>query len=185
MTNLHHSTPQTRCGAFFKTYTSIEGVVASSSRTRRRRKVEDMALRMWASSTANALKLSSSLRPPAASIPPFSLSRCFSTGQVLGSWNWVFVFGFVSGRFGLQLPRGCHFVLFCAVLDGLKYATSHEWVKHEGSVATVGITDHAQVCSSPFFSLSHCPCWKKGVFSVKWLFSFLLFCDLCSRLMDA
>lgn len=32
-----------------------------------------------------------------------------------------------------------------AVLDGLKYASSHEWVKHEGSVATIGITDHAQV----------------------------------------
>uniref|UniRef100_A0A803PN88 Glycine cleavage system H protein n=1 Tax=Cannabis sativa TaxID=3483 RepID=A0A803PN88_CANSA len=30
------------------------------------------------------------------------------------------------------------------VLDGLKYATSHEWVKHEGPVATIGITDHAQ-----------------------------------------
>ncbi|KAL1829980.1 hypothetical protein DCAR_0209372 [Daucus carota subsp. sativus] len=60
-----------------------------------------MALRVWASSAANALKLS-----PAA---PFSLSRCFSS-----------------------------------VLDGAKYATSHEWVKHEGSVATIGITDHAQ-----------------------------------------
>uniref|UniRef100_A0A9I9EAP5 Uncharacterized protein n=1 Tax=Cucumis melo TaxID=3656 RepID=A0A9I9EAP5_CUCME len=31
------------------------------------------------------------------------------------------------------------------VLDGLKYASSHEWVKHEGSVATVGIT----LCVSP------------------------------------
>ncbi|KAJ7944617.1 Glycine cleavage system H protein [Quillaja saponaria] len=66
-----------------------------------------MALRMWASSTANALKLSSASR--ANPSPPFSLSRCFST-----------------------------------VLDGLKYAPSHEWVKHEGSVATIGITDHAQ-----------------------------------------
>ncbi|KAM7493973.1 hypothetical protein LguiB_028582 [Lonicera macranthoides] len=60
-----------------------------------------MALRMWASSTANALKISCASRP--------HLSRCFST-----------------------------------VLDGLKYASSHEWVKHEGSVATIGITDHAQ-----------------------------------------
>lgn len=32
-----------------------------------------------------------------------------------------------------------------AVLEGLKYAASHEWVKHEGSVATIGITHHAQV----------------------------------------
>ena len=67
-----------------------------------------MALRMWASSTANALKLSSSSSRLHLS-PPFSISRCFST-----------------------------------VLDGLKYASSHEWVKHEGSVATIGITDHAQ-----------------------------------------
>ncbi|PQP95017.1 glycine cleavage system H protein mitochondrial [Prunus yedoensis var. nudiflora] len=33
---------------------------------------------------------------------------------------------------------------FSSVLEGLKYASSHEWVKHEGSVATIGITDHAQ-----------------------------------------
>ncbi|KAL3743386.1 hypothetical protein ACJRO7_018653 [Eucalyptus globulus] len=64
-----------------------------------------MALRMWASSTANALRLSSK----ASLSPAFSLHRCFSS-----------------------------------VLDGLKYAPSHEWVKHEGPVASVGITDHAQ-----------------------------------------
>ncbi|CAJ2645961.1 glycine cleavage system H protein mitochondrial-like [Trifolium pratense] len=67
-----------------------------------------MALRMWASSTANALKLSSSASRLHLS-PPFSISRCFSS-----------------------------------VLDGLKYTSSHEWVKHEGSVATIGISDHAQ-----------------------------------------
>lgn len=32
-----------------------------------------------------------------------------------------------------------------AVIDGFKYTNSHEWVKHEGAVATIGITDHAQV----------------------------------------
>ncbi|XP_020978562.1 glycine cleavage system H protein, mitochondrial isoform X1 [Arachis ipaensis] len=68
-----------------------------------------MALRLWASSTANALKLSSAASRTHQLPSPFSLSRCFST-----------------------------------VLDGLKYANSHEWVKHEGSVATIGITDHAQ-----------------------------------------
>lgn len=31
------------------------------------------------------------------------------------------------------------------MVDGLKYAKDHEWVKVEGDVATVGITDHAQV----------------------------------------
>lgn len=36
-------------------------------------------------------------------------------------------------------------VLIFAVLDGLKYADSHEWVKVDGSVATIGITHHAQV----------------------------------------
>ncbi|RID61788.1 hypothetical protein BRARA_E00905 [Brassica rapa] len=61
-----------------------------------------MALRMWASSTANALKLSSSV----------------SKSQLSPSLD--------------------------ASPQGLKYANSHEWVKHEGSVATIGITDHAQ-----------------------------------------
>ncbi|GKV10726.1 hypothetical protein SLEP1_g22050 [Rubroshorea leprosula] len=66
-----------------------------------------MALRMWASSTAHALRISCASKAHLS--PAFSLSRCFST-----------------------------------VLDGLKYASSHEWVKHEGPVATIGITDHAQ-----------------------------------------
>ncbi|KAF5477734.1 hypothetical protein F2P56_004351 [Juglans regia] len=66
-----------------------------------------MALRMWASSTANAFRFSYASKSHLS--PAFSLSRCFST-----------------------------------VLDGLKYASSHEWVKHEGAVATIGITDHAQ-----------------------------------------
>ncbi|XP_078174662.1 glycine cleavage system H protein, mitochondrial-like [Carex rostrata] len=65
-----------------------------------------MASKFWASSAANALKISCS----GTKISAFpALSRCFSS-----------------------------------VLDGLKYTKSHEWVKHEGSVATVGITDHAQ-----------------------------------------
>ncbi|XP_039135270.1 glycine cleavage system H protein, mitochondrial-like [Dioscorea cayenensis subsp. rotundata] len=62
-----------------------------------------MALKLWASSAANVLKISCN----GARAPTFF--RCFSS-----------------------------------VLDGLKYSPSHEWVKHEGSVATVGITDHAQ-----------------------------------------
>ncbi|KAK9267699.1 hypothetical protein L1049_010131 [Liquidambar formosana] len=33
---------------------------------------------------------------------------------------------------------------FSSVVKDLKYADSHEWVKVEGSSATVGITDHAQ-----------------------------------------
>ncbi|HYG74383.1 MAG TPA: glycine cleavage system protein GcvH [Planctomycetota bacterium] len=30
------------------------------------------------------------------------------------------------------------------VLPGLKYSKEHEWVKVEGNVASIGITDHAQ-----------------------------------------
>ena len=30
------------------------------------------------------------------------------------------------------------------ILEGLRYAESHEWVKLEGDIATVGITDYAQ-----------------------------------------
>ncbi|PIN04259.1 Glycine cleavage system H protein (lipoate-binding) [Handroanthus impetiginosus] len=68
-----------------------------------------MALRIWASSTANALKISTNASKSALVSPAFSLSRCFST-----------------------------------VLEGFKYASSHEWVKHDGPVATIGITHHAQ-----------------------------------------
>ena len=34
------------------------------------------------------------------------------------------------------------------MLPDLKYASSHEWAKAQGETATVGISDHAQVCSS-------------------------------------
>lgn len=30
------------------------------------------------------------------------------------------------------------------VIEGLKYSEDHEWVKVEGNVATIGITDYAQ-----------------------------------------
>ncbi|XP_074590364.1 glycine cleavage system H protein, mitochondrial [Curcuma longa] len=68
-----------------------------------------MALKLWASSAANALKLSCRASATAAPFPASSISRCFSS-----------------------------------VIDGFKYSNSHEWVKHEGNVATIGITDHAQ-----------------------------------------
>lgn len=38
----------------------------------------------------------------------------------------------------------CYFP-FAEVLDGLHYQDSHEWVKVDGDVGIVGITDHAQV----------------------------------------
>ncbi|KAH0450670.1 hypothetical protein IEQ34_021362 [Dendrobium chrysotoxum] len=65
-----------------------------------------MALKLWASSTANALKLSN---------------------------------GRARATFSISISRS-----FSSVLDGLKYSSSHEWIKDEGSVATIGITDHAQ-----------------------------------------
>jgi glycine cleavage system H lipoate-binding protein len=37
-----------------------------------------------------------------------------------------------------------------AVIDGLKYTSSHEWVKNDGAVATIGISDHAQVKQQHF-----------------------------------
>lgn len=30
------------------------------------------------------------------------------------------------------------------IIDGLRYSDSHEWVKVDGDIATVGITDYAQ-----------------------------------------
>lgn len=53
------------------------------------------------------------------------------------------------------------------VLEGLKYAKSHEWVKSEGSVATIGITDHAQVIFLPMLFLP--------IFSIRKLLSNVYF----------
>jgi len=33
---------------------------------------------------------------------------------------------------------------YAKVVDGLKYYEEHEWIKMDGNVATMGITDHAQ-----------------------------------------
>lgn len=30
------------------------------------------------------------------------------------------------------------------IIDGLKYSVEHEWLKIDGDIATIGITDHAQ-----------------------------------------
>lgn len=51
-------------------------------------------------------------------------------------------FSVLSSRFAVApvASRG-----LATVMDGLLYAKSHEWVKMEGDVATVGISDFAQV----------------------------------------
>ncbi|URD81566.1 Glycine cleavage system H protein [Musa troglodytarum] len=36
---------------------------------------------------------------------------------------------------------------FSTVIKDLKYSDTHEWVKVDGSCATIGITDHAQGAS--------------------------------------
>eukprot|EP00798_Chlamydomonas_sp_ICE-L_P032007 gene32007-5039_t len=59
-------------------------------------------------------------RQLAQTLRPFGLTSGFQSLQVLGS-------------------RG-----FFAVAEGLHYQKSHEWVKIEGDIATVGISDHAQ-----------------------------------------
>eukprot|EP00798_Chlamydomonas_sp_ICE-L_P000030 gene30-12842_t len=59
-------------------------------------------------------------RQLAQTLRPFGLTSGFQSLQVLGS-------------------RG-----FSAVAEGLHYQKSHEWVKIEGDIATVGISDHAQ-----------------------------------------
>ncbi|CAM6027633.1 unnamed protein product [Sphagnum balticum] len=45
---------------------------------------------------------------------------------------------------GGAFPSSYVLRLFVLVLDDLKYAESHEWVKLEGDYAVVGITHHAQ-----------------------------------------
>lgn len=59
--------------------------------------------------------------------------------------------------------------LLPAVVSGLKYAEDHEWVKVEGDVATIGITDHAQVWSGAWAVHSlrtglrhHALAWQQG-----------------------
>ncbi|KAG6543391.1 hypothetical protein Mapa_015305 [Marchantia paleacea] len=45
----------------------------------------------------------------------------------------------IHAGFPLSVARA-----FSTVVDSLKYATSHEWVKVDGETAVIGITDHAQ-----------------------------------------
>ena len=67
---------------------------------------------------------------------------------------------------------GMKFNFLYVVLDNLKYTSSHEWVKHEGTVATIGVTDHAQVCTSnsliPHFLMS----WSLNFESIYRLYGF-------------
>jgi len=54
----------------------------------------------------------------------------------------------LSKRSTAFAPMTAHtigFKAYSTVIEGLKYAASHEWAKIEGDVATIGITDHAQV----------------------------------------
>lgn len=51
----------------------------------------------------------------------------------------------LAGQVGLSAPVQLAFCrAFATVLPDLKYASSHEWAKDNGGVATVGISDHAQ-----------------------------------------
>ncbi|CAL9088814.1 unnamed protein product [Musa acuminata var. zebrina] len=123
-----------------------------------------MALKLWASSTANALRISCSSSRPA--FPAFSIFRSFSSGKKLlppaasalhstekcSSRMWDSS-PFAWREFAETECILCQLVLsesslrtssVKTVIEGLKYTGSHEWVKQEGSVATVGITDHAQ-----------------------------------------
>lgn len=44
------------------------------------------------------------------------------------------------------------------IREGLLYAKSHEWVKEEGDVVTIGLTDYAQSELGDFFSNCHMLC---------------------------
>lgn len=48
--------------------------------------------------------------------------------------------GLAEANGGTEVSR----VMSSKIPEELKYAKSHEWVRVEGDVATVGITDHAQ-----------------------------------------
>lgn len=67
------------------------------------------------------------------------------TGQPRSAERSLLVRVFVAtGQLGITRSDGNSIF---AVLPDLKYASSHEWAKADGEVATVGISDHAQVWS--------------------------------------
>lgn len=45
-----------------------------------------------------------------------------------------------ASMFGSQVMRS-----FATVSESMKYAESHEWAKLDGDIATIGISDHAQM----------------------------------------
>jgi len=53
----------------------------------------------------------------------------------------------MAGTLGLRVQSngGAFQRLMATVADGLKYQPSHEWVKPEGDVGVIGISDFAQV----------------------------------------
>lgn len=53
----------------------------------------------------------------------------------------------------LHLP---HLRAASAVVDGLKYQSSHEWVKEGGDSVTVGVSDFAQVSAVSAVSVGYC-----------------------------
>lgn len=76
---------------------------------------------------------------PATALPSFPRvhepsSPCSTFGVAVGCWRLFRHDG--AGDAPPLAPS--------AVVDTLKYAKSHEWVKIEGDVATYGISDHAQ-----------------------------------------
>jgi hypothetical protein len=65
-------------------------------------------------------------------------------------------------------------LVFAEVRPGLHYAESHEWVKVDGDVGTVGITDHAQVCRCephvPIRPVVPCLVFLRGGHTPRWNF---------------
>lgn len=58
----------------------------------------------------------------------------------MGDSSWSFI---INLHFRLLPPRFFQLYLMNNPTD-LRYATSHEWVRLDGEIATVGISDHAQ-----------------------------------------
>jgi glycine cleavage system H protein len=60
------------------------------------------------------------------------LPEISSKANRTGKWFLVFFFYFYEQIFNMQFP------------ENLRYTKDHEWIKLEGNIATVGITDFAQ-----------------------------------------
>lgn len=125
---------------------------------------DNMALRMWASSTANALRISCGAKPSLS--PAFSLSRCFSSGalslslsqrqsvRVNYSWNLCLTLFSING-----FPLVLNFFIFFFLLVFFKFRDQQYkvrrvfWNCEMNSSYLINILELSYICSSGWIEI--------------------------------